>query len=414
MATWDPIWTVTIAGIDYTDVTLSNLKIQAGRTSIDQQSIASYANLEIINFAGTAIVAEIGNSVTVTVKNGSNVPVNLFGGSITDLSITVDKSGSIGITQVIKITALGALSKLPKALTDGVLSRDYEGNQIYTILSQLLLNSWNEVSSSQTWQNYESTTTWSNAENIGLGEVDRPGQYELTDRAPSVTDMYSLIALLASSGLGYIYEDSNGNISYADAVHRQNYFLANGYVEVSANASIGSGISITKQAGTVKNEVTITYKNNLTETAQDTTSIKTFGLLAQNIQTTLHNQSDALNQANRYLQLRSYPRYQLSSLTFPIQNPELSTANRNSLLSIFSGMPIKITDLPSNMLGGEFTGYVEGWTWTASVKGLWLNIFAVPREFSEVSQKWSEVTATKRWNTISTTLQWENAIGVIS
>lgn len=414
MTAWNPIWTITINGVNYTSLTVANLKINSGRTSIDTQAVASYANVELINLTGSAVVVEIGNSLTITVQNASASPINLFGGEITDLTVAVQNSGSVGISQIIRITALGALAKLPKALTNGVLSRAFDGDQVWTILSELLLNSWNEVSASQTWANYDPTITWSNAENLGLGEIDRPGQYELTDRASSITDMYSLVSALATSGIGYLYEDSNGNIGYADALHRQTYFLANGYIQVSANASIGPGISITKQSGTVKNKVTVIYKNNLSETASDTTSISTFGLLAQSITTSLHNQTDAANQASRYLQLRSYPRFQLSNLTFPIQNPELTDANRNSLLAIFSGMPIKVTDLPANMLGGQFTGYIEGWSWTATVNGLWLNMFATPREFSEVSQKWSDVTATEAWNTISVTLKWQDAIGVIS
>jgi len=39
---------------------------------------------------------------------------------------------------------------------------------------------------------YDSTTTWANAENSGVGEIDRPGNYELTARTSDVTDAYSL------------------------------------------------------------------------------------------------------------------------------------------------------------------------------------------------------------------------------
>lgn len=414
MTAWTPDWQITIAGVDYTSVTIANLKINAGRTSIDQQPVASYANVEVINLDKSAITVEIGNNLSIAVKDSTNNYVTIFGGTITDLSIGVTSAGSVGIAQSILLTALGSLSKLPKALTTGVLSRDEDGDQIYTILSQLLLNSWNEVAPALTWNTYSGSTTWANAEDLGLGEIDRPGQYELTDRSSSTTDIYSLVSALANSGLGYIYENAQGEICYADAVHRQNYRAANGFVEISANSAIGRGITIQKQSATVKNSVTIKYKNNLEETATDTTSIATFGLLSQIITTSLHNQIDASAQATRYLNLRSYPRFQLNSLTYPIQNPEISNGQRDDLLGIFIGMPIKITDLPSNMLGGEFTGYIEGWTWNASVNGLWLNFYATPTEFSEVSPKWSQVNAAEAWNTISLTLEWQDAIGAIT
>lgn len=414
MTAWTPDWQITIAGVDYTSVTIANLKINAGRTSIDQQPVASYANVEIINLDKSAITVEIGNNLSIAVKDSTNTFVTIFGGTITDLTVGVTSAGSVGIAQTINLTALGSLSKLPKALTTGVLSRAYDGDQIYTILSKLLFNSWNEIAPALTWNTYTASTTWANAENLGLGEIDRPGQYELTDRASSTTDIYSLAAALANSGLGYIYENAQGEICYADAVHRQNYRATNGFVEVSANSAIGRGITIQKQSGNIKNSVTIKYKNNLEESAIDNTSITTFGLLGQIITTSLHNQSDALSQATRYLNLRSYPRFQLNSLTYPIQNPEISDSQRDNLLGIFIGMPIKITDLPANMLGGEFTGYVEGWTWNASVNGLWLNFYSTPTELSEVTPKWTGVSASEKWNTLSATLEWENAIGVIS
>jgi hypothetical protein len=40
------------------------------------------------------------------------------------------------------VTALGALSKLPKNLTEGVLAKDFDGDQIYEILQQVLFSRW--------------------------------------------------------------------------------------------------------------------------------------------------------------------------------------------------------------------------------------------------------------------------------
>jgi hypothetical protein len=75
-----------------------------------------------------------------------------------------------------------------------VLSKDFDGDQIYTILSQTLFNTWAEVPAAETWAGYDPTTTWSNAENSGLGEIDRPGNYELMARSSSANDIYSLVS----------------------------------------------------------------------------------------------------------------------------------------------------------------------------------------------------------------------------
>lgn len=413
MTLWSPEWKISIQGVEYTDLTIANLKINSGRTDIERQPVAGYANLEILNNNGSAVTVNINDGVTIAVKDSNGDFVNIFGGSITDLEISVASAGVTGLSQRIKITALGALSRLTRAITTGVLSKDYDGNQIYDLLKDLLLNNWNELPASESWSNYNATTTWANAENIGLGEIDQPGEYELAARTSQITDVYSLVAALANSALGYIYEDANGNIGYADANHRQTYFAANGYVELSANDAYANGIKIKTSTGAVKNSITLKYASGQ-KTAEDLDSIASFGLLATSIDTTLHNAADAQNQADRYIALRGYPRYLFDSISFPIGNPEIGNADRDSLLNIFMGMPIKVTDLPLNMLGGEFTGYVEGWSFSASVNSLALTIFASPREFSEVAQKWNEVNAAETWNSILNTLEWQNAIGVIS
>jgi hypothetical protein len=45
---------------------------------------------------------------------------------VVDFGIEVNTAGSVGINQILKITALGALSRLPKALTNGVLAQDFD------------------------------------------------------------------------------------------------------------------------------------------------------------------------------------------------------------------------------------------------------------------------------------------------
>lgn len=414
MSNWSPEWRVRINGTDYTDVTIANLSVTSGRQDINTQPVAGYAGVQILNLNQTPINVAINQGLSIAVKDSAGNFVNLFGGFVSDFSIEIASVGNTSYTQKINVTALGALSRLPKATTNGVLTKDFEGDQIFDVLSSILLGTWNEVSASQTWANYNAATTWALAENQGIGVIDRPGEYELASRSSNPTDAYSLIASLATSGLGYIFEDANGNIGYADADHRQDYLTANGFTELSANDAIASGIRIKQSVGTVKNKVTLTYKNNASEMAEDTDSQNIYGLIAESISTSLENQADAAAQAQRYLDLRAYPRFEMDVLTYAIQNPDLDNTDRDALLNVFMGQPVKILDLPANMLGGQFEGYIEGWSWTATVNGLYLTFYASPREFSEVAQKWEDVNAAETWNSINVTLEWENAIGVIS
>jgi hypothetical protein len=407
MTIWTPTWSIKIDGVEYKDVSLTNLNLGCGRNDIYTQAIAGYCNLTLINLDDSAIVPAINSGVTIYVNDSNGDPVALFGGSITDIIVGVQSGGSIGITQTVSITALGALSRLPKVLTEGVLVKELDGEQIYDVLQGILYGAWNEVPAALTWAAYDPTTTWANAENSGLGEIDT-GNYELTARSADVTDAYSLVAALANSGLGYLYENAAGQISYADSTHRTSYLSTNGYVDLSANNAFASGLQLATRSGDVRNSITIQYKNNQQVSDFEQDSIDIYGTLAQSIQTTLEHTADATSQAAFYLGLRAYPRANFNQISFPIGSPELDDSDRDNLLNVFMGMPVTINDLPINM-GLRFQGFVEGWQIQAGINSLTLSMYLTPTEFSLQAMKWNDVSGAETWNTLSNTLIWDDA-----
>jgi hypothetical protein len=410
MSDWTPEWAISINGYgDYTNLTLANLSISSGRTDIYSQPRAGYANLQIINLDLTPIEFDVNDSITIKVKDSTGTYVNLFGGNVTDRTVEVISSAPGQINEVISITALGALSKLPKTIIEGALSKDFDGNQIYTILSQTLFNTWNEVPAALTWADYDPTTTWANAENSGLGSIDTPGNYELTARSADTTDVYSLVSALATSGLGYLYEDAQGRIGYADSTHRSSYLADNGYTMLSGNTALSRGIRTIRRIGDLRNQVTIKYKANAEVSATDQTSIDTYGAQAQAITTSIENGVDATAQANFYLGIRAYPQDVFDSITFSLGNPEIDDTDRDSLLNVFMGLPLDITDLPANMVNGRFQGFVEGWKFQAGYNRLDITLNVSPTAFSLQSMKWDDVSAAETWNTISASLDWLNA-----
>ena len=410
MSQWTPDWAVSINGAgDITNVTLSNLTITSGRTDIYSQPYAGYCNVEIINLDQSPISIDVNDQVIIKVKDSAGAYVNLFGGFVSDIDVTVSDAGSNGISERIKVIALGALSKLPKSLTTGVLSKDFDGDQIYTILSDLLLNNWNEVPAAETWAAYNPTTTWATAENVGLGEIDTPGNYELTSRSSSITNVYSLVSALATSGFGYLYEDASGRIGYADSTHRADYLGNNGYVELSANTALARGIRTQKRSGDVRNDVTIVYKANATANAFDAQSQSIYGPQQYQITTSLHNLIDAEEQADFYLGLRAFPQAQFKEITFPLANGELDDVDRDAMLNVFMGQPLDITNLPANITDSRFQGFVEGWTFQAGYNQLNLTLTLSPTAYSIISTRWDRVNAAETWNTLSPTLQWIDA-----
>jgi len=409
MTQWTPEWQLQINGVSYTNLTLANLTIVSGRTDIYSQPRAGYATVEIINLNLTPITIDVNDGLSIRVKNSAGTFVDIFGGNITDSIVEVTSTGTGGINESIKITALGALAKLPKTLTEGVLSKDYDGNQIYTILSAALFNTWAEVPAALTWATYDPTTTWANAENSGLGEIDRPGDYELMARTADATDMYSLVSALATSGLGYIYEDAQGRIGYADSTHRSQYLAANGYTVLSGNDALSSGIRTIRRLGDLRNQVTIQWRSG-DRSATDQPSIDQYGSQASIIATTLHNSADATLQANFYLGIRAWPQDVFESITYSLGNSEIDDSDRDALLNVFMGLAVDITDLPGNMVNGRFQGFVEGWTFRAGYNRLDLTLSVSPTAFSLQSMQWDDVSVAETWNTITSTLDWNSAI----
>jgi hypothetical protein len=411
MTQWQPIWKVTIDGVEYTTAVLANLTIRSGRTNIYEQAQAGYTNIQLIDVNQSTIPVTVNSTISVQVKDTAGVYVPIFGGNVVDIGLEVRDVGSTMFTQTYSITALGALARLPKALTDGVLVQDFDGDQIYEILQAVLFATWAEVAGAVTWGTYNPATTWATAENNGLGDIDRPGNYDLAARTSNRTDVYSLVAALATSGLGYIGENSLGQIFYADSTHRTQYLAANGYVDLTANQARASGIRIQTRAGDVRNNLTIKYgATSASEVAAtNAASIAEYGQLSQIITTTLQNSADATAQANFYLSLRAQPKPIFSEITYDLTNPELDNSDRNNLINVFMGQPIALTDLPLNMASGAYQGFVEGWTFQAAYNKLSISLLLSPLAYSLQAMRWNDVPRTEIWSSVSATLDWANA-----
>ena len=414
MTIFNPVWRVTIGGVQYQTAILSNLTITSGRTNIYEQAQAGYTNIELINLNQSTVVIGINDSLTIELQDSTATFIPIFGGSVVDVAISVAELGSVAYAQRVKIIALGALARLPKALTDGTLVQDFDGNQILHILQDLLLNNWSEVPAALQWNTYNPTETWANAQNVGLGEIDTPGNYELAQRSSSRTDIYSLVAALATSGLGYIYEDAQGLISYADSTHRSIYLAANGYVDLSANDAQGAGLSIQQRAGDVRNTITLKYGTNSTNEVDATSaeSVSLYGQLAQIFTTTVKHTVDAQDQADFYLTLRAFPQYNFNQITYQLTNPEIDDTDRDSLINVFMGMPVSISNMPLNMSAGNYLGFVEGWTFQAAYNEISVSLNLSPIAFSLQAMKWEDVGVAETWNTILNTLDWEHALVV--
>ena len=411
MSAWSPDWKLTVAGVDYTDIAISDIAHQAGRSDIYQQPNPSYLQVSFVALSGQTLPFDINDSLSLQVKNSAGTYVNIFGGDITDLTVSVGATGGIASVVEYSVLAMGSLVKLAKELYSGTISQDEDGNQIYDLLSSVLLATWNDVPAASTWATYSATETWATAGNLGLGEIDQPGLYTMENRAAQVDTIYNIASIIANSAFGYLYETNNGDIGYADADHRQIYLIANGYVDLDARHALSQGLSTITRSGDIRNDIYINYGNNFgsQKTATSATSIATYGYKAESIQSVLHSAVDAQAVADRYIAQRAFPQPAFQSITFPITNPEIDNSDRDNLLAVFMGQPLNIQNLPAQISSGEFEGYVEGWSWSTRFNELFLTINLSPVAYSQVAMRWNTVPIGEAWNTLSATLTWEYA-----
>ena len=411
MTVWSPDWKLTVEGIDYTDIAISDIQHQSGRTDIYQQPDPSYIQITFVALSGQTLPFEINDSLGLQVKDTSGNYVNLFGGDITDITVSVGATGQIATVVEYTILAMGSLVKLAKEIYNGTINQDEDGNQIFDLLSSVLAGSWNDVPSATTWATYDANETWNNAVIVGLGDIDTPGLYTMENRAANPDTIYNIASLIANSAFGYLYEDNEGNIGYADADHRLNYVSINGFVDLDARHALGQGLSTITRSGDIRNDIYINYGNNFgsQETASNLTSIYTYGYKAESINSVLHDATDAQAVADRYIAQRAFPLPALQSITFPITNSEIDDSDRDNLLGIFMGEAINIQNLPAQISSGDFEGFVEGWSWSTRFNELFLTINISPAQFSELAMSWARVPADLTYLTMDQNLTWEYA-----
>jgi hypothetical protein len=411
MTVWTPDWKLTVAGVDYTDIAISDIAHQAGRDDIYTQPNPSYLQVALVALSGQTLPFDINDSLSLQVKDSSGTYVNLFGGDVTDVTVEVGATGSLATVVNYTILAMGSLVKLAKEIYNDNLSQDEDGDQIYELLSSVLLASWNDVPAATTWATYNATETWATAGNQGLGEIDQPGLYTMSSRSADPDTVYNIASFIADSAFGYLYEAPNGDIGYADADHRQTYLIANGYVDLDAKHALGQGLSTITRSADIRNDIYINYGNNFNnqKTSTSPESIALYGYKAENINSAIHSGVDAEEVADRYIAQRAFPLAAFQSITFPITNPQIDNSDRDNLLGVFMGQPLNIQNLPDQISGGEFEGYVEGWRWSTRFNELFLTINLSPVAFSQVAMRWNTVPIGERWNTLSPTLTWEYA-----
>lgn len=393
MPAWTPSWRVIVGDDVYTTVT--SISYSTGRTDIDRQSTAGYCRIEIVNTTGAPFTINLSEPITLLVAGVFTSEIMVWSGTVSDFNIGVRSGEDAGFVTTGTILGIGNLVKLNKTIYNTALAEGLDGAQIQAILDEALLGTWEEVNPVYTWATYPPTntsagqivsTTWNDAESY-VGTVDS-GFYTMISQPASATAKSQTLAdQIADSALGQVYEDRSGKIFYADADNRSNYLTANGYRTINGDFATPRSLRSTSGTNRMRNSLIYKYGAGYATTYSDSdaTSIATYGLFEISRDSNIKNLTDITAIATRELGLRKDPRDQLEAITFRIDNPAMSDQTRARLLLLSFGIPVEITNLPSNFFGGTFQGFTEGISLNATPTYVDMTLFVSATDLSIVS-----------------------------
>jgi hypothetical protein len=382
--TWLPEWRVTVGDDVYTTVT--SVSYATGRLDIDRQATAGYCRVEIVNVDNSPFTINITEPISLELKNSGGTYVKMFSGTVSDFNIGVRSPEESGFITTGTILGIGPLSRLAKAVYNTALASALDGEQIELILEAALSLSWNEIDPTITWAAYPSTgdaATWQFAE-TSLGNVDQ-GEFGMIQiNASPTAKSQTLVDQIANSALGIISEGNDGLVYYDDADHRENYLLFYGYTVLDASYATPSSIQSQTQSARLRNSLIYKYGMNYAEllTISAPESIASYGVFEQSINSNILTFDDMSQISVREILLRKDPRGSLGAIRFRLDNPELPNTDLDNLLSMFCGRPAFINNLPSNLLGGTFEGFVENIAVNATPTYVDMTLFISAKDFS--------------------------------
>ena len=412
--TWLPEWRVTVGDDVYTTVT--SVSYATGRLDIDRQCTAGYCRVEIINTDGSPFTINVTEPITLELKNTSGTYITVFGGEVSDFSIGVRSPEESGYITTGTILGIGSLAKLTKAIYNTALSEGLDGAQIAAILGAALNLTWAEITPTVTWATYPATTTWDDAETY-IGTIDSGFYTMISVAASAVTKSQTLADQIATSALGQIYESADGFVNYDDADHRSNYLATNGFTNLDGSYATPSSIQSQTQIARIRNSLIYKYSTayGSTYSTSDSDSIASYGLYERSFESNIKNLADITDIGSRELNLRKEPFSSLGAITFRLDNPDMPSAMLDDLIGVFFGEPVLIDNLPSNLLGGSFDGFVENIALRATPTFVDITLYISATDFSLSTTQWETVLpASLVWTGVNAILTWTNATGALT
>ncbi len=108
MTVFTPDWKLTVGGVDYTDIAISDVQHQSGRSNIYTQPLPSYMQLTLVALNNQTLPFDINDSFDLQVKDSTGSYVSLFGGDITDVTVEVGATGSAATVVQYTLIVMGS------------------------------------------------------------------------------------------------------------------------------------------------------------------------------------------------------------------------------------------------------------------------------------------------------------------
>jgi hypothetical protein len=235
--------------------------------------------------------------------------------------------------------------------------------------------------------------------------------------ASATAKSQTLADQIANSALGQIYEEKDGDVSYADADHRSNDLATNGFTFLDGAYATPTSITSSVQTSRIRNSLIYRYATGYgsTYSTSDSDSIASYGLFERSSDSNIKNLADITDIATRELNLRRSPREQLGVITFRLDNPNMPSAMLDALIGVYFGEPVSINNLPSNLLGGTFEGFVENVALRATPSFVDITLYITATDLSLSTTQWETVIPSSlAWTGVNGTLIWNNATGALT
>jgi hypothetical protein len=371
---------VTIGGSSVTAQTLQGISINYGRTSLDQQPNPTSCSLEIVYGSNLGTVTpndwNLGDTVEVILTPTAGVGKRRFYGRITDMTMN---------WRTVAITAISdTISSLSRITTSvAPFTAALAGSTMTTVMTTAAAT----LPVGAPFPLYTFST--------GTVQMTSPGETSIT-----VLDALQTIANSEPSGTLFELVETS-TLRFEDYNDRR----VGTSVLTFASTEVVQDWRITRSIDSLTNYVTTTYSAG-SSIYSSTSSITSLGQYESTIDTILTNADDATFRSRQAVAFGTRPGWSLDGVVIPLGT--LSTARQTAIRdALVFGAQVTI---PSLATGVATTYFVEGWDERIE-RSIWdLTLYLSDVTLTQAGQRWSDVTPTRKWNEVSTSITWDLAL----